>query len=93
MGLLGCSGNFPLQAAWPWPGPAEVLSHPNILGACSAFLETRLPAGSRLGSAGRVDGGLELVSWRSGKLPGCVFFGKGRNMKKLRKLSKNLNRF
>ena len=24
----------------------EVLSHPNILGACSAFLETRIPAGS-----------------------------------------------
>lgn len=26
---------------------SQVLSHPNILSACSAFLETRLPAGSR----------------------------------------------
>lgn len=37
---------------WPWADfpscQCEVLSHPNILGACSAFLETRIPAGSHL---------------------------------------------
>jgi len=32
---------------------SQVLSHPNILGACSAFLETRIPAGSALNCWGR----------------------------------------